>query len=1524
MAIQNKTQTKVSITGLTYNSLLEDVYNALKDSEFKDEFTDFNSSTAERMLAELFCYIAQQLSNRMDQMGNELFVDTASIEGLSRLLKVVGYKLDFPAAAHLTVDVSTSSSNGDTFVFSPSIDPGPSYSQLVPSNEAFKYISLEANSNIKFEFVYFDELTNSYDYTHSLSFTTPYQEFELYNGQTKFQTYTVRSTKKDVINLNEYPVIKNSVEIYYKEKAIQPDGTYAPVKFLKVDNFFSREALTCEDTGYFTVNNTGNGACEIVIQPNANDMEKELIIMYRVGGGSQGNISIGALNNTELRKVEGYVGTISFYNTTSGKGGADELTADEIRNNVSQEIRSSKIAITEEDYEYLLPKLDPAISYVKCYGEKNEDSRLLSKTYGYYVNPLNVWLMILKYSKSISDEYNTDLVSELTDYINDIVFQTFDLTQRFNERYSVNNGILNEEFLDLPSAIENNMVVTYQLSNDAVKALLKGNNKITLTSSPYIETRDPLNRSYLSFEEYSASSYKGTVDYIKQNTWLPEASAELAGAVYAVSKEPYTGGVYSRYICVDNGDDTYSWEPAGEEHYQEDVPVVDYIKPHRLSGSFLPTPTADNVGDVYTVTKQAHNNELNTRFICVDNGDNTYSWEPVSLDYYYSNFTTVAGKPYDDVKYIQQDTSASDKTYYLYSMVDRAFTGSFEDGTVDIEGGTTLTINGKTTIFPAGTYTSEQLSTYINSNLLPKTNEVILKDNIPGSVSDIYYQIVNQDMSDDSTLYFTQNGVTSILKQSDSTFTKGLGAEIRYADLIAGINLALENAGISDARAFLLTSVNNCCKLVIVSKGEFSVTEEATELTAEHAFLTNYLGNENTTSSPLVFDSELVDIPTDNAELYDFEADYTGTFITYEGNDLVIKFEEGMDSTTLESNSAAFINYFKVSGAANTPYTSSNRRTFAITLNTDAEEATLSLTKYNIDNVVEDPLYVNIFGDVVTSIRLGTFYSDIKNNLPELSAGTANLLKRNGLSKLYSTKYITNDAGEDEEDIYGSEYQLKFTSRKLTKETFNEIDNGTQYAVISFQRSTTSLLEFPTNSYLYLKVDTEAFTTPIVYTFYDDFGIEHTTTIEVGDDNYARFNLNDFNTTKTSILAMALATAYPSSLLSYANEDGVLVLQTTSYDYASSIDFGKTDYTILKYLFGLSNKKVITSDIGTIFLKQIEYFRLAMIASSYAYNNTILFSVKGINSEGNSYELIDIPVDTGSTINDLRNNLLNSPLAEYIVINNDRIIFTDRNDGSSVEIKLEYVSQAEEFAWRNMFALSYGQAWEEITIEGKNYLRLYKENEGDYYISVVEPDEYGNKYMLNITRNYSFPYGFIYVHMFEDYSFDHVVSEDIENSKIYNTDEYVWNSLLKNKKVMLTNHVYEQPKFIPFDLNIVINIPNTLNNQQEEYKTKIRNFLREYFGVYAKNVGKSLYREDIIIAIRENFPEVRKVTINYFGPNMEEPLTDTGYMEIEFNQKLILASNKQKYAISSVNGEAKAVSATIHGLVINVGYSTLY
>lgn len=301
--LTTRNQSQVSISGLTYNNLLQDTYNALKDSDaFNKNFSSYTSNSAERMIVELYAYVATQLANRLDQMGNELFVDTASASGMSRLLKLVSAKVDFPSAANTYVNVTTSSVT-NPIQFTTGIDNG---TELNFNSDSFKSVTASNGTSWEFiDYVVGEDGEYVFDYSAKYKFTAPSQVYQIYEGTTRSYEYTIRSVDTDIITLPAAPVIKNSVRVYYKQKQNKANSdAYEIVEFKKVENFFTTEALTAT-TGIFTERNLGNGNCEITLKPyydaetNSSDLGKELLIMYRTGGGEAGNIAIGSIDKAE-------------------------------------------------------------------------------------------------------------------------------------------------------------------------------------------------------------------------------------------------------------------------------------------------------------------------------------------------------------------------------------------------------------------------------------------------------------------------------------------------------------------------------------------------------------------------------------------------------------------------------------------------------------------------------------------------------------------------------------------------------------------------------------------------------------------------------------------------------------------------------------------------------------------------------------------------------------------------------------------------------------------------------------------------------------------------------------------------------------------------------------------------------------------------------------------------------------------------------------------------------------------------
>lgn len=435
---------KTKVSGLTYNNIVEDVYNLIKDNpNLNENISDYTSADSVRMLTEMFAWITDQLSQRMDLVANELYLDTAeNKENLIKMLKIIGFELDFPECARAEFDINITnydSGSENELMLSSGVLRG---NKIQLTDSSFKKVN-HALTNKTFELIVYDSAENKYEY-----FTEVFIKVKeankgklMYEGETRSLPFRVNTKGYFVKTINE-PVIKNSIRIFYTNLV---NGE--PIEIKQVDNFFGPETVY-SDTPVYRVSNLGGGRTEIIF-PNFEDVEDknllnigdEMTILYRVGGGRDGNIDIGSLIYKQEIWLNGGVrrGYIDIRNTSKGISGINEENIEDIRRKSPQKIKNRLSAVTSSDYEEILLSHDPTIRNIKVYGENNipKGSNIIG-TYGFSRNPLDVWLFMIKENTKFSHD-----IPNVTDYINDISFQTLDLNERMNEKYQVNKASMN-------------------------------------------------------------------------------------------------------------------------------------------------------------------------------------------------------------------------------------------------------------------------------------------------------------------------------------------------------------------------------------------------------------------------------------------------------------------------------------------------------------------------------------------------------------------------------------------------------------------------------------------------------------------------------------------------------------------------------------------------------------------------------------------------------------------------------------------------------------------------------------------------------------------------------------------------------------------------------------------------------------------------------------------------------------------------------------------------------------------------
>jgi hypothetical protein len=192
------------------------------------------------------------------------------------------------------------------------------------------------------------------------------QDIKLYQGQTRLDIFGSDGSANQSFTLTETPVLIDpivSVEPLVPDPARlevwlgdpgAPFGTGTGTLWTRVDSLLLSgpsdehyEVQIDEDdrlTLLFGDNNTG------LIPPSG---IQNISVVYRTGGGLQGNISSGYLN-TSATGTSGLLSvTVGLDNYEPGSGGAERESLEEIRINAPKSLAANDTATTEDDYDAL-------------------------------------------------------------------------------------------------------------------------------------------------------------------------------------------------------------------------------------------------------------------------------------------------------------------------------------------------------------------------------------------------------------------------------------------------------------------------------------------------------------------------------------------------------------------------------------------------------------------------------------------------------------------------------------------------------------------------------------------------------------------------------------------------------------------------------------------------------------------------------------------------------------------------------------------------------------------------------------------------------------------------------------------------------------------------------------------------------------------------------------------------------------------------------------------------------------------
>lgn len=358
--------------------------------KFADNFNDFVESDLAMMLIENWAFIADTLSFKMDQIANEIFIDTVSeVDNAFRLAMLVGFKPQPPIAARslwsaTITNVLTTDLIIDTpQVFDISTAQGPKTIELFPVDSQDNPIF---NQSI---------IISAGNYINS-------SIIGLEGRTINIQAPGTGQINQNII-LSEFPVIWNSIRM-------NVDG----LEWTQVDYFTDsqprREFRVEYDPDYRAYVMFGNNQAGLI--PSLGSL---IDITYRTGGGPAGNIITNAIEIQRNFTVPGFDFRlpVSFTNYTRGEYGYVGDAIADIKRKLPPWLRSQNRVVTGDDYEIFTNQFS-----TEYHGQIGKSNAIL-RQYGCAANIVDLYVLALDGTDGLA-EASSNLKVDLAEAIENV------------------------------------------------------------------------------------------------------------------------------------------------------------------------------------------------------------------------------------------------------------------------------------------------------------------------------------------------------------------------------------------------------------------------------------------------------------------------------------------------------------------------------------------------------------------------------------------------------------------------------------------------------------------------------------------------------------------------------------------------------------------------------------------------------------------------------------------------------------------------------------------------------------------------------------------------------------------------------------------------------------------------------------------------------------------------------------------------------------------------------------------------
>lgn len=341
------------------------------------DYNYFAESDLGMMLIELVAYMGHVMSYKADYLANENMLRTArSRESVKKLLELIGIRMKGPIAAAANAKI--------TLTTAPSWSPSAtSYLEISPQNRVVSINSPEDGAPLTYT-LYKVGSDGDIDnanvngsviiYASEKDSTTVVSNLVLLEGALVIETGTFSDTESiKSVQLQQTPIVEGSVQAFVTGQA-STSGVYR-----QVDNVFFASGSGDKVFQLISTDNYGGtvvfGDNNLGQSPNIGDT---YTILYRIGGGSRGNITNSLINaqiNTTFNGASVTTHAAVVENTTQGTGGADAETVEHAKKYAPLVFRSQSRLVTLQDFKAYVN------SFITSYGSVGKATAVVRKAY---------------------------------------------------------------------------------------------------------------------------------------------------------------------------------------------------------------------------------------------------------------------------------------------------------------------------------------------------------------------------------------------------------------------------------------------------------------------------------------------------------------------------------------------------------------------------------------------------------------------------------------------------------------------------------------------------------------------------------------------------------------------------------------------------------------------------------------------------------------------------------------------------------------------------------------------------------------------------------------------------------------------------------------------------------------------------------------------------------------------------------------------------------------------------------------